>query len=163
MSGSPELGAAFLQFLVDSRDTELQHTTTSWVECFDRIALGECDIHAVHAEEGYMQCRCVVKPKTRNGFSTMHGGCIATLIDVVSSAALVTIWGTPGVSVSMNIHYISPGVADAILEVRARVVRAGKHMATMTVDIVDCRNETIISHGTHVKMHTKKDAPLAKL
>lgn len=161
MSGSPELGAAFLRFLVHGYSSGQGNDAHEW-ESFDRVALGGCDVHSIQAGEGWMQCRCVVRPTTMNGFLTMHGGCIATLIDVVSSAALVTIWGTPGVSVSMDVQYISPGLADSVLEVRARVLRAGKHIATMTVDIVDTgKNDMIISHGVHVKSYSKSDRPLS--
>lgn len=155
-TGSPEVGAAFLRFLANTADND--DSGDSLFETFDRMALGECGVHAIQARDGYMQCRCTVGPKTRNGFSTMHGGCIATLIDVVSSAALVTVWGSPGVSVSMDIHYISPGMAGSVLEVRARVVHAGQRLATMTVDIVDIENEDrVVSHGTHVKCYSKND------
>ena len=161
MPGSPELGVTFLRFVTDgpsSDDEKAEHDST-W-ECFDRTALRGCGIHSIKAGDGYIQCRFVVKPQTMNLFSTLHGGCIATLIDVVSSAALVTLWGTPGVSVTMNIHYISPGLADTTLDVRARVIRAGKQMATMVVDIVDTRDDDrIISYGTHVKIYSKTDQP----
>lgn len=160
--GSPALGAAFLRFLIGDGSNGGEHTSEIPVlETFDRIALGECGIHSIRGGVRSMQCRCIVGPRTRNGFSTLHGGCIATLIDVVSSAALVTVWGSPGVSMSMNVNYTSPGRADAVLEVRAQVVHLTKRMATMTVEIVDpVHDDRMISHGTHVKMMSRHDRPL---
>jgi hypothetical protein len=38
----------------------------------------------------------------------VHGGCIATLVDVIGSAAIVTLADRGGVSVSINTTYLSP-------------------------------------------------------
>ena len=57
------------------------------------------------------RCVCVfpVRPRVQNRYGTLHGGCVATLVDVVSTAALLTVCGDPGVSASLNVIYASPG------------------------------------------------------
>lgn len=48
-------------------------------------------------------------------------GCAATLVDVVTSAALVTVSKRSGVSLSISVDYLSPGTGGEEVEVDARV------------------------------------------
>ena len=45
------------------------------------------------------RCVCVftVRPRVQNRYGTLHGGCVATLVDVVSTVALLTVSKDPGV------------------------------------------------------------------
>ena len=144
------LGAAFLRTLVDG----------SVRSTFDHVALGHCEVHEVTGASGAVSCKVWVRPPTENMFSTMHGGCLATLIDVVSTAALVTVTGRPGVSVSLNINYLRPGVSNAELEVRSRVVKFGKKLGTIVTDILDDRGEMLVT-GIHVKAMSSGEQNLA--
>ncbi len=144
------LGAAFLRTLVDG----------SVRSTFDHVALDACEVHDIRGASGAVSCKVWVRPSTENMFSTMHGGCHATLIDVVSTAALVTVTGRPGVSVSLSINYLRPGVANAELEVRSRVVKYGKKLGTIVTDILDNHGETLVT-GTHVKAMSSSEQNLA--
>lgn len=56
------------------------------------------------ATPGKIVCEMKVEEEHTNRFGTLHGGLTATLIDVVSTTALMyTERVTPGVSVDMNI------------------------------------------------------------
>jgi acyl-coenzyme A thioesterase 13 len=138
---SPALGSAFLRTLVSG---EVRET-------FDSVSLSGCDVHGIRAGEGEIQCRVRVTPSAVNMFDTMHGGCLATLVDVVSTAALVTVTGKPGVSVSITMNYVRAGAKDAELEVRSRVAKHGKRLATMITDVVDVASGELCVTGTHVK------------
>ena len=148
---NPALGAAFLRMLVDGA---LRKT-------FDSEALKGCDVHDIRAEDGAVSCKVWVRPTTANMFSTMHGGCHATLIDVVSTAALVTLTGRPGVSVTLSINYLRPGVANSELEVRSRVVKYGKKLGTIVTDIIDIVSGETCVTGTHVKAMSSTEENLA--
>ena len=52
---------------------------------------------------------CVAFPfePGQNRYGTLHGGCIATAVDVVSTAALVTVSPDPGVSADLSVRYLS--------------------------------------------------------
>lgn len=41
-----------------------------------------------------------------NGGGTLHGGLTATIVDGISTAAIMTAESHPGVSVDMNISYV---------------------------------------------------------
>lgn len=71
----------------------------------------------------------------QNRYGTLHGGCIATLVDVVSTAALVTVSEKAGVSLSMNIDYISPqpGGEEVEITAKARPRRHETVLATKTL------------------------------
>lgn len=60
------------------------------------------------ASPGKVVCEMKVDEEHTNRGGTLHGGMTATLVDVVSTAALLyTERGAPGVSVDMNITYVS--------------------------------------------------------
>jgi acyl-coenzyme A thioesterase 13 len=53
-------------------------------------------------------CEMKVEEEHANKHGTLHGGLTATLVDNISTMALVcTERGVPGVSVDMNITYVS--------------------------------------------------------
>jgi acyl-coenzyme A thioesterase 13 len=148
---NPALGSEFLQMLVSGT----VRTT------FDSHALSGCNVHDIRAEAGLVSCKVFVRPETANMFGTMHGGCHATLIDVVSTAALVTVTGKPGVSVSLALNYVRPGAAQRELEVTSRVLKHGKRLATMVTEVVDVVSGDVCVTGTHVKSMGAQEVSLA--
>ena len=61
----------------------------------------------VSAAPGKLICEMKVEEQHANKRGTLHGGMIATLVDVISSLALLcTERGISGVSVDMNITYV---------------------------------------------------------
>lgn len=64
-----------------------------------------------------------VDDSVRNRYRTLHGGCTATLIDTVGSAALITVSTRSGVSLNISTTYLSAMPAGEDVEVDARVVR----------------------------------------
>lgn len=117
--------------------------------CFDHTALqGIKDIKTSH---GRLTCTLPVEPRVQNRYGTLHGGCTATLVDTVGSAALVTMSLRSGVSLSISVNYISamPGGEDA--EIDARVVKVGQSIATIDVLIRRKNTGQLVSQGVHVK------------
>ena len=91
--GSPEAGKLFLEALVSADG------------CFDHTALQ--NLHNVRASPGRVQCTMPVDDSVRNRYGTLHGGCTATLIDTVGSAALVTVSKRSGVSLNISTTYLA--------------------------------------------------------
>lgn len=61
-------------------------------------------VNIVSASPGKVVCEMKVEEEHTNRGGTLHGGLTATLVDVVSTVALMcTERGAPGVSVDMNI------------------------------------------------------------
>lgn len=75
----------------------------------------------------------------------------ATLVDVIGTAALVTQSDIGGVSLSITTHYLDPIPRGQEVEVHARVVKAGKQIATITVELRQPGGQRVVAQGTHVK------------
>ncbi len=61
-------------------------------------------MRVVSAGSGKCTCEMKIEEEHQNRGGTLHGGLTATLVDVVSTYALMTAGsGSPGVSVDMNI------------------------------------------------------------
>lgn len=117
--------------------------------CFDHTALkGIKDIETSH---GRLTCTLPVGPEVQNRYGTLHGGCTATLVDTVGSAAIVTMSLRSGVSLCISVNYISamPGGEEALVD--ARVVKVGKSIATVDVMIRRKITGQLVSQGVHVK------------
>lgn len=92
----------------------------------------------------------------------------ATLVDDVSSGAVVSVSPHGGVSVSMSMTYLSPtpGHQDCVID--AKVVKAGRTLAFADVEIKNKRTGKVTARGTHIKfipqvtVKGSSDAPVPK-
>ena len=71
-----------------------------------------------------------------------HGGIIATLIDIAGHAALAAKLGRRVPTVDMRIDYLRPAV-DSDLRAIARVLRAGRSLGVVDVEVVDDAGRSI--------------------
>jgi acyl-coenzyme A thioesterase 13 len=114
---------------------------------FDGRALPALTAVSCTVVDGDSSCslRCEI-PFTRaltNRYGGLHGGCAATLVDVVSTAALAALTDRAGVSLSITAHYHRPvvplggggGDTSTIIVVDADVVKVGKNVAAVDVAI----------------------------
>lgn len=151
--GSPQAAVRFLEFLKDSEEGSREY--------FDAAVLQDCEVDQVTCDRpGLLTCSIRVTPRVQNRFDILHGGCIASLVDIIGTAALVSMDGRPGKSVTIHVSYLSAAKADRLYEVRARVANKGRSLATIIVDIIDPVSKGVISHGTHVKYMSKNDVDL---
>jgi uncharacterized protein (TIGR00369 family) len=99
---------------------------------------------AIRAAEGAAEIDLTLGAGLTNKRGVAHGGVLASLLDSVMGAAVVSAiaveeWcGT----VQLNIQFLSPGVG-ASLQGRARMVKRGRHVAFARGEIVDARGEVI--------------------
>ena len=103
--------------------------------------------------------RCVASMKVEqehcNNLGTLHGGCTATLVDVISTYALVDDTEESlmklGVSVNMNIDYMKAGKLGSDIIIDAQVKKRGKKLAFLDVEIRDEQSNDLIAKGSHTK------------
>ena len=65
----------------------------------------------------------------------VHGGAIASLMDSAAAFAVLTLLG-PGeqtVTVDLTLHFLRP-VSEGRIEARARVLRAGRRVCTVSIE-----------------------------
>ena len=68
-------------------------------------------------------------PALHNFFGSMHGGCLASAIDVATTVAIVADGGWPGVSVSLGVTYLAGCGAAEEVRLVPTVLRRGGSMA----------------------------------
>jgi acyl-coenzyme A thioesterase 13 len=141
--GTPAAARAFLEASCGA-DTTLVS--------FDATALRGLEAEAVEA--GRVRARLPLDAERANAYGTAHGGLIATAVDVVSSAALHTVRANSGVSVSLSVEYLAPAAAADgprnSLVFDARVVKAGRFLAVLAVDVLDGGGR-LVALGRHTK------------
>jgi acyl-coenzyme A thioesterase 13 len=82
---------------------------------------------------------------------TLHGGCSATLIDIVGTMCLLTHDPLrPGVSVEINSSYISSAKIGQKILIEGRVLKTGRTLGFAQVDIKSEDGKMLVS-GRHVK------------
>ena len=104
------------------------------------------------ATPGSVKARLQVTPCITNRLDTLHGGAMATIVDVVTTLALATI--SPdrlGVSININTTYIRPVPVGDYAIIDASVTRVGKSVANLEACIKIERNNAVACKGTHLK------------
>lgn len=92
-----------------------------------------------------------------NMMGTLHGGCTASLVDVVSTVALMsqcqglTSMPVAGVSVDLNITYLKAAKLGEDILIDAKTLKAGQNLAFLSVDIRNKADGSLIATGKHTK------------
>ena len=82
------------------------------------------------------------------GTRQVHGGAIASLIDVAGDFALVLLVGGGVPTINIRIDYLRPAMGD--LTARATARRAGKTIGVVDVDVLDAEGRlTAIGRGCY--------------
>nr|XP_055075586.1 acyl-coenzyme A thioesterase 13 [Misgurnus anguillicaudatus] len=116
---------------------------------FDRV-LSKVEI--VSAAPGRVVCEMKVEEEHTNRGGTLHGGMTATLVDVISTTAIMySERGAPGVSVDMNITYMNAAKVGEDVLITAQVLKQGRTLAFATVDLTNKENGKMIAQGRHTK------------
>ncbi|NXA46962.1 ACO13 thioesterase, partial [Nothocercus julius] len=116
---------------------------------FDRVLR---KVKLVSAAPGKVVCELKVEEEHTNRGGTLHGGLTATLVDVVSTAALMyTERAVPGVSVDMNITYTAAAKIGEEVLITAQILKQGRNMAFASVDLTNKATGKLIAQGRHTK------------
>jgi acyl-coenzyme A thioesterase 13 len=102
---------------------------------FDRTMEG-LRVTRVDTERGEVDADIVVDESLSNTYSTLHGGAICTLVDVVGTLAILTKDHTKaGVSVELSTSFISAAKRGSTVRCTGRLLKLGGKLAFTTVDI----------------------------
>ncbi|AWP21645.1 putative acyl-coenzyme A thioesterase 13 isoform 3 [Scophthalmus maximus] len=116
---------------------------------FDRV-LSKVDV--LSAIPGKVVCEMRVEEEHTNRLGTLHGGMTATLVDVISTVAIMhSERGSPGVSVDMNITYMNAAKLGEDVVITAQVLKQGRTLAFATVDLTSKATGKLIAQGRHTK------------
>ncbi|WEW59719.1 hypothetical protein PRK78_005199 [Emydomyces testavorans] len=110
--------------------------------------------------------RSVVAPSMCNKLGNLHGGCAATIIDILTSVVLLAI-GQPGmfsyggVTRTLDVKYLRPVPEGMQIEIDCELLSMGKRLAMSRAVIRRVDNGDLCIIGMHDKVNT--DPVLQKL
>ncbi|KAI8329606.1 esterase [Choanephora cucurbitarum] len=101
-------------------------------------------------EEGRVRAELEVEKKHLNRLGSVHGGLLATIVDVAGSLAIASkgLYAT-GVSTDINISYISGVKQGEKINIDARVDKLGKTLAFTSVELSN--KGRLVALGRHNK------------
>lgn len=103
-----------------------------------RLELGEM-------RRGSATLHMEVRDELRQNNGVVHGGAIASLVDSAAAFAILTILEKEesSTTVDLTIHYLRP-LLQGRATAHARVVRAGRRILTITVDVLN-ESEAVVA------------------
>ena len=117
---------------------------------FDKALVG---LEVVDAQAGKATLRIVVGTPVQNLGGNLHGGAIATLVDDAGTIAIMTADkdGRPGVTTDLNVSYLAAGKAGEAVLVVAEVLKVGRTLAFVTVDLRSEQTGKLLAQGRMTK------------
>ncbi|XP_037084960.1 acyl-coenzyme A thioesterase 13-like [Pollicipes pollicipes] len=109
------------------------------------------NVVVVAAEPGQLKAQFTVAEEHLNAGGTLHGGYTAYLVDVLSTAALMTVPpNLAGVSVDLSVAYMKAAKAGDVVTVDALTLKVGRQLGFSSVDL---RNDAgqLLAQGKHTK------------
>jgi acyl-coenzyme A thioesterase 13 len=102
--------------------------------------------------EGRARVELVVSEAVQNLNGFLHGGAIATLVDHAGTVAILSAdrLGRPGVTTDLNVTYFAPGAGGSTVTAEAKVLKIGKTLAFVTVDVLGA-DGTLLAQGRMTK------------
>ncbi len=90
---------------------------------------------------------CSTAVQNLNGM--LHGGATAALIDHVGTVAIMSADrdSRPGVTTDLNITYLAPAKTGSKVYADATVLKIGKIMAFVTVDVRRAEDDVLVAQG----------------
>uniref|UniRef100_A0A7N0V2W3 Acyl-coenzyme A thioesterase 13 n=1 Tax=Kalanchoe fedtschenkoi TaxID=63787 RepID=A0A7N0V2W3_KALFE len=130
-------------------DSESQQAVDSLpLRFFDQFMLGGMKVDKL--EPGRLICSMKVPARLVSGGGFLQGGATATMVDLVGSLAMFTTGVTvAGVSVEINLSYLDAAFEGEEVEIEARVLRVGKAVGVVSVEIRKKRTGKIVAQGRH--------------
>uniref|UniRef100_A0A1B6ETZ1 Thioesterase domain-containing protein n=1 Tax=Cuerna arida TaxID=1464854 RepID=A0A1B6ETZ1_9HEMI len=132
-----------------------QSAKTIWSKfMIDRNQFGRVldKVRIISASDGRCRAELKVSEEHSNSQGTLHGGLSATIVDCVSTLALVTHKRhAVGVSVDLHVTYLKGAAIGEDILIEANTLRAGKNLAFLEVYIKKKDDGSIVAKGSHTK------------
>ena len=104
-------------------------------------------------EAGTATIKLEVSDAVCNMVGTLHGGAIATLVDVAGTVAIMSQDrdGRPGVTTALNTSYFAAGRPGETVLAKATALKTGKTLAFVSVDLVEASSGKLLAQGRMTK------------
>lgn len=112
-----------------------------------------CGFRAISFGEGKAQVELDVGESVQNMGGFLHGGALATLVDDAGTLAIVTAdrENRPGVTSDLNVSYFAPAPGGSTVVADAVVLKIGKTLAFVSVDIRRKTDGVLVAQGRMTK------------
>ncbi|XP_030372135.1 acyl-coenzyme A thioesterase 13-like [Scaptodrosophila lebanonensis] len=101
--------------------------------------------------DGVCTAEFKVAPEHLNMGGGLHGGYTATLVDMVTTYALMSKPCHPGVSVDLSVSYLKGAREGDEVLIEAKTVRAGKKLAFIDCVLRHKKDNSVIAKGHQTK------------
>ncbi len=102
---------------------------------YDRTLEG-LNVVQIDISNGVVECELPIDVRHANTYGSLHGGCSATIVDVVGTMALLTKDPLrPGVSVDLNVTYLAAAKLGETVRIVGKVLKSGKRLGFTEVSI----------------------------
>ena len=102
--------------------------------------------------KGEVEATLPVDKAVQNFYKTLHGGCIATVVDVVGTMAMLSQNAAkPGVSVDLNVSFCAAAKAGDTVRIKGRLLKSGRKLAFTQVDLYRESDGKLVATGRHTK------------
>ncbi|WP_224370504.1 PaaI family thioesterase [Hyalangium versicolor] len=117
---------------------------------YDRSLVG---MEVLQVEGGKARVRLPVGEAVQNIGGALHGGAVATLVDVVGTLAIMSADRDyrPGVSTDLNVSWFSPAPGGSTVIVEATVLKSGRTLAFVQVDLRRENDGVLVAQGRMTK------------
>ncbi|XP_012055529.1 PREDICTED: acyl-coenzyme A thioesterase 13-like [Atta cephalotes] len=116
---------------------------------------GRCmkNVKLLSAGDGKCKAQFTVAEEHLNVGGFLHGGFTATVIDCVSTYALMThkTDPPPGVSVDLHVTFLKAAFPSETVTVDAKTIRTGKNLVFLAVELTKNDGKDIVARGQHTK------------
>ncbi|KAJ2963061.1 hypothetical protein NQZ79_g1888 [Umbelopsis isabellina] len=129
---------------IESKFSRLAENVQMWNTHHDNTwdASISQNLTIIEARPNFLVFEFEVAENHTNGIGNLHGGCVATLIDLCSSLAILNIqlhfvssehvpWRTPGISTELAVSYIAGAPEGTKLRIENELLRSGKTLANL--------------------------------
>lgn len=103
-------------------------------------------------DNGTCIAELTVEKEHVNIFGTLHGGLIATLVDIITSLA---VFAHPrqgkGVSVNLNVSYLKPAKLGDLIVIEGTTDKAGRTLAYLSCKIYHKESGDVVATASHCK------------
>lgn len=97
-----------------------------------------------------------------NRQGTLHGGCITTIVDLMTGMNFLAHQGTItyALSVQLDVKFFTPALEGDLIEIHSSVIKPGKRLYFLQADLLNkTRENKLIARGNHIMSINPKETP----
>ncbi|XP_058114254.1 uncharacterized protein LOC131257394 [Magnolia sinica] len=143
--GGGEAAKRWLENIANDRSRDEGNCQSREFKALEQLALS--GIQVLQSETGRILCSFVVPKRLADRDGNWHMGAMATVIDDVGAAAIVSIVGWSKSSVDFNISYFSTVMIDEEVEIEGRVLGHKGKLSSVIVEVRKKGSGQIVAMG----------------